>query len=335
MDSIYSNNFLYFQEEGHKYTDTLGNKYTSVTTLIHDKYVPKFDKKYWLHKKSVELGISEKTLAKQWQDITDEACARGTKTHNRIEDGIKDNSMFSKAVQYLKQVKSGRCITVADIPNLIPQPLNLDKFIEATDNRYPEIYRVFKVYLDRGYTIYSEIGTYIPSLLISGTIDILCYKPDNFVILDWKTNRNGLQFTSGYYKKDKTTIPAQLTKEWVEKDERMLPPLNNLPNCNGMHYTMQLSSYARMVELILGIPCVGLGLCHIGSPFVLNAYGQPYRDENNQYPIDTNGKETVHWYRINYLVHEVDAIFQDRYNQLEAERVKVNNQLNLFGEYED
>ena len=335
MDSVYSNNFLYFQEDGHKYTDTLGNQYTSVTTLIHDKYVPKFDKKYWLHKKSVELGISEKQLAKQWQDITDEACARGTKTHNRIEDGIKDNSMFSKAVQYLQQVESGRCITVADIPNLIPQPLDLDKFIEATDNRYEEIYRVFKVYLDRGYTIYSEIGAYIPGLLLSGTIDILCVKPDNFVILDWKTNRNGLQFTSGYYKKDKTTIPAQLTKEWVEKDERMLPPLGHLPNCNGMHYTMQLSTYARMVEYILGIPCVGLGLCHIGSPFVLNAYGQPFRDENNQYPIDPNGKETVKWYRIQYLVREVDAIFTDRYNQLEADKVRVNKQLNLFGEYED
>lgn len=48
----------------------------------------------------------------------------------------------------------------------------------------------------------------------------------------------------------------------------MLPPLNHLPNCNGSHYTMQLSMYAKMVELILGIPCTGLGLCHIGSPFV-------------------------------------------------------------------
>lgn len=330
MDNIYNSNYLYFQEDGHKYTDTLGNTYTSVTTLIHDKYVPHFDKKYWLHKKSIELGISEKQLAKQWQDITDEACARGTKTHNRIEEGIKDNSMFSNAVKYLQQVESGRCITVADIPNLIPQPLNLDKFIDATENRYPEIYRVFKYYLDQGYVIYSEIGVYLPKLLLSGTIDILCYKPDKFVILDWKTNRDGLQFTSGYYKKDKTTIPAQLTKEWVNTDERMLPPLNHLQNCKGSHYTMQISTYARMVELILNIPCVGLGLCHIGSPFILNNYGQPYRDENNQYPIDPNGKETVTWYRINYLLKEVDSIFSDRYNEIQAKKIKVNNQLNLF-----
>ena len=75
-DTRYDNNFLYFQEEGHKYNDTNGNRYLSVTTLIHDNYVPKFDKKYWLHKKSRELGVSEKTLEKQWQAITDEACSR-------------------------------------------------------------------------------------------------------------------------------------------------------------------------------------------------------------------------------------------------------------------
>ena len=88
-DSRYDKVFLYFKEEGHKYNDSNGNSYTSVTTLIHDNYVPKFNKKYWLHKKSKELGISEKQLEKQWQDITDEACSRGTVTHNGLEDAIK------------------------------------------------------------------------------------------------------------------------------------------------------------------------------------------------------------------------------------------------------
>ena len=69
MNSIYNNNFLYFQEEGHKYNDTYGNEYTSVTTIIGD-YAPKFDKKYWLHKKAKELGISEKELEKRWKDIS-------------------------------------------------------------------------------------------------------------------------------------------------------------------------------------------------------------------------------------------------------------------------
>ena len=330
MDSRYNSDYLYFDEPTHKYTDSLGNSYISVTTMIHDNYTPKFDKKYWLRKKSRELGISSKELERQWQAITDEACSRGTATHNGIEDAIKENSMFKNAIQYLNQVESGRCITVADIPNLIPRPLDLDKFKEATNNKYEKIYDVFDFYINKGYTIYSEISAFLIDYLISGTIDILCIKEDRFVILDWKTNRNGLQFEAGYFKKDKSTTPAQLTNQYIVKDEKMLPPLSHLDNCNGMHYTMQLSTYARMVELILDIPCVGLGLCHIGSPFVKNQYGMPYRDKNNQYPIDENGEETINWYHINYLRNEVDAILRDRKTFLDSNSNKVNNQLSLF-----
>lgn len=322
-DTRYDKIFLYFKEEGHKYNDSLGNSYKSVTTLIHDNYVPKFDKKYWLHKKAKELGISEKTLAKQWQDITDEACERGTITHNGLENAIKEVSKFKNAIKYLTDVNTGRVISVADIPNFSAKPLNIKQFKEATNNKYSEIYRVFDFYIQKGYTIYSEIGAFLIDYLISGTIDVLCIRDTDFVILDWKTNRNGLQFESGYFKKDKTTKPAQLTNEYVRKTEYMLPPLNHLPNCNGYHYTMQLSMYAKMVELILGIPCVGLGLCHIGSPFILNNYGMPFRDENNQYPIDPNGEETVQWHRISYLRREAEAVLNDRLIE-----IKSNNSLN-------
>ena len=311
MNSIFNDNFLYFDEGPHKYTDTYGNEYISVTTIIGN-YSPKFDKDYWLHKKAKELGITEKELAKRWQDITDEACTRGSHTHNGLEDGIKGSSMFKDAIKYLNQIETGRCITVADIPNLKARPLDIEKFKEATNNKYPKIYEVFDFYITRGYTIYSEIGVFLPNLLISGTIDVLAIKSDRFVILDWKTNKDGLHFTSGYYKKDKTCKPVQLTNNWVEKDEKMLPPFNTLPECNGSHYTIQLSTYARMVELILGIPCVGCGLCHIGTPFKLNKYGMPYRDEKGLYEIDKNGEETVQWYRIAYIRDMVDAMFQDR-----------------------
>ena len=329
-DSRYDEVFLYFKEEGHKYNDSNGNSYTSVTTLIHDNYVPKFNKKYWLHKKAKELGISEKQLEKQWQDITDEACARGTATHNGIEDAIKEVSMFKNAIQYLTKINDGRVVTVADIPYLNVKPLNIDEFKKATDYKYEEIYRVFQFYIDRGYTIYSEIGAFLIDYLISGTIDILCIKDTDFVILDWKTNRNGLQFESGYFKKDKTCKPTQLTNEYITKSEYMLPPLNYLPNCNGYHYTMQLSMYARMVELILSIPCVGLGLCHIGSPFIKNKYGMPYRDKDNQYPIDPNGVETVQWYRINYRRKEADAVLADRLVKVKATKNNDVQQKSLF-----
>ena len=238
--------------------------------------------------------------------------------------------MFKDAIKYLNNIQDGRVVTVADIPYFNIKPLDIEAFKKATNNKYEEIYRVFQFYTERGYTIYSEIGAYLIDYLISGTIDILCYKQTDFVILDWKTNRNGLQFEAGYFKKDKTTKPAQLTNEYVTKSEYMLPPLNYLPNCNGYHYTMQLSMYARMVELILGIPCTGLGLCHIGSPFVKNKYGMPYRDENNQYPIDPDGEETIKWFRIAYRKKEADAVLNDRLIYLKSKNKESNKQLSLF-----
>lgn len=328
MDNRYKDNFLFFDEGPHKYTDTLGNEYRSVTTLIGD-YYNHFDADYWAHKKAREQGKSEKQIRAEWDRIKDEACERGTATHNGIEDAIKSVSKFKEAIRYLEEAKSGRCITIADIPDLIPRPLDVEEFKEATNNKYPEIYRVFDFYTERGYTIYSEIGAFLIDYLISGTIDIFCYRPTDFVILDWKTNRDGLKFEAGYYKKDKSTIPNQLTNEWVKKRQSMLPPLNHLDDCNGMHYTMQLSLYAIMAEIILDIPCVGLGLCHIGSPWILNKYGQPLRD-NEGYHVDPDGEETVKWFKIQYLKNEAKALLKDRYYRLKADNKTSNQQLSLF-----
>ena len=328
MDNRYKDNFLFFDEGPHKYTDTLGNEYRSVTTLIGD-YYNHFDADYWAHKKAREQGKSEKQIRAEWDRIKDEACERGTATHNGIEDAIKSVSKFKEAIKYLEEVKSGRCITIADIPDLIPRPLDVEEFKVATNNKYPEIYRVFDFYTERGYIIYSEIGAFLIDYLISGTIDIFCYRPTDFVILDWKTNRDGLKFEAGYYKKDKSTIPNQLTNEWIKKKQNMLPPLNHLDDCNGMHYTMQLSLYAIMAEIILDIPCIGLGLCHIGSPWVLNKYGQPLRDSEG-YHIDPNGEETVKWFKIQYLKNEAKALLKDRYYRLKADNKTSNQQLSLF-----
>lgn len=328
MDNRYKDNFLFFDEGPHKYTDTLGNEYRSVTTLLGD-YYNHFNADYWAHKKAKEQGKSEKQIRAEWDRIKDEACERGTSTHNGIEDAIKSVSKFKEAIKYLEEVKSGRCITIADIPDLIPRPLDVEEFKVATNNKYPEIYRVFDFYTEKGYIIYSEIGAFLIDYLISGTIDIFCYRPTDFVILDWKTNRDGLKFEAGYYKKDKSTIPNQLTNEWIKKKQNMLPPLNHLDDCNGMHYTMQLSLYAIMAEIILDIPCVGLGLCHIGSPWVLNKYGQPLRD-NEGYHVDPNGEETVKWFKIQYLKNEAKALLKDRYYKLKADNKTSNQQLSLF-----
>ena len=321
-DTRYNDVRLIFKEDGHKYNDTYGNEYKSTTTLLHS-YKPEFDKSYWLKKKAQELGISEARLAKQWQDITDEACKRGTATHNGLEDGIKGSSMFKEAVKYMIK-PNGEMITIADLPNINikVRELDINEFIELTEHKYPEIYEVFNYYTNRGYKIYAEIGAFLIDYLVSGTIDVLCVRDDQFVIGDWKTNRGGLKFESGYYKKDKTVKPHQTTNVWVSKNDTLLPPVNHLPDCNGSIYNLQLSMYAFMVESILGIPCAGLWLCHIDSDFVLNQYGMPKRFPDGLYHIKKNPKETVTLHKMKYLKQEVINILADRRKVVQATMVR-------------
>lgn len=329
-DKRYNDIRLVFDEPQHKYTDTLGNGYISTTTILHN-YQPKFDKSYWLRKKSKELDISEKKLEQQWDTIKDEACERGSNTHNGLEDGIKGGSQFKKAIQYLEARQTGEMITVADIPTILGnyRLLDLSEFIELTENKYPQIYEVFQRYTDNGYQIYAEIGTFLIDFLVSGTIDVLLLREDKFVIGDWKTNRGGLKFEAGYFKKDKSQKPAQTTDIWVPKQDFLLPPVNNLPNCNGSVYNLQLSMYAYMVELILGIPCIGMWLCHIDSDFELNEYGQPKRFPDGLYHIKENPKEKTTFHVMQYRKQEIELILNDRRMQLEAGAVNTQFKLDL------
>ena len=319
-DTRYNDVKLIFKEDGHKYNDTNGNDYISTTTILHS-LAPAFDKKYWLKKKAKELGISEKRLEKQWQDITDEACSRGTKTHNGLEDGIKTSSMFKSAVKYMIR-DNGEMITIADLPNinLNVKQLDIKEFIDATENKYPQVYDIFHYYTNAGYKIYAEIGAFLMDFLISGTIDVLCIRDDKFVIGDWKTNRGGLKFEAGYYKKDRTQKPNQLTNDWVAKKEFLLPPVNHLPNCNGSIYNLQLSMYAFMVESILGIPNAGLWLCHIDSDFVLNEYGMPKRFPDGLYHVKKNPVEKTTVYKMKYLKEEIIRILADRRKVVNANK---------------
>lgn len=329
-DSRYNDIRLIFKEDGHKYTDTLGNEYLSTTTWLHD-YQPKFDKSFWLRKKAKELGISEKKLEKQWDAIRDEACERGTKTHNSLEDGVKNISKFNDAVLYNNRCADNSMITIADLPviNTKVKELDVAEFIDYTENKYKDLYNVFNYYTTQGYKIYAEIGGFLIDYLLSGTIDVLCIRDDQFVIGDYKTNRGGLIFESGYFKKDKTEKPYQQTDVWVPKQEGLLPPVSHLPNCNGSIYNLQLSAYAAYVEIILGIPCAGLWLCHIDSDFILNKYGMPKKFPDGTFKLKANPKEKVTIHKMPYRRNEIKAMLSDRKKIVNAQRINTQFSLQL------
>lgn len=333
IENRYSQVRLIFEEAAHKYHDTLGNEYVSTTTLLHE-LAPKFDKKYWLHKKAVQLGITEKELEEQWNTITKEACERGTNVHNGLEDGIKGSSKFKQAIQYLNTDEDGgEMITVADLNtiNANYKLLDIKQFKEATDNKYDNLYEVFEKYTNRGYKIYAEIGMFLIDYLISGTIDVLLVNEweNKAVIGDWKTNRSGLRFTAGYYRKDKKQHPAQLTSDWVEKKEFLLPPVQHLPHCNGSIYNLQLSMYGKAVNLITGLVVKGCWLAHIDCDFELNEYGMPKRFEDGLYHIKENPVEKITFYNLPYREQEINAILADRKLKLKAQDVKRNFTLGL------
>ena len=56
----------------------------------------------------------------------------------------------------------------------------------------------------------------------------------------------------------------------------------------------------------------------------------PYRDINNQYPIDPEGEETIKWFKIAYRKREAEAVLNDRMIYLKSQRKESNKQSSLF-----
>lgn len=300
---------IFFNEEAHKYTDDLNNNYISVTTLIH-KYVNEFNKeeiakacerigKNPNHKDYLKYkNKSAKQILKEWELETKRACDKGTDKHNFLENAVKSSSGYNKTDSGYIQDQIYTIDDIIDRHNY--GKLNLDYFIETGINeKYPQIFAVIKHFVGKGYNIYSEIGVYSFQYLVSGLIDILFVKGDEFVILDWKTNKAPIRFESGFYKKDRYN---NLTDEYVLKEEYFKAPLNDLQDSVGNHYTMQLSTYAYLVETF-GFKCKGLILCHIRTV------------NNKKVSFNSDSKfeesEEIKFHKIEYLKENVEKMLGD------------------------
>lgn len=242
MDNVdKQNGNIAFSESSHTYWDVnTGNKYISVTTLIH-KFAQEFDKDFWSKYKALEkllpkevwnaekksllsskrinlelleiYNISENDFNKTQQEILDEwdeknrqACERGTKIHSELE-----NSFYKK-----------------------PKDISLQKYglggkFECRKNNYS---------LDLEFGIYPEFLIYYSSkdeeLQIAGQVDLIVKSGNEITIIDYKTNQK-IDQKSAYNTSTKTSIKMQY-------------PLNNLDDCNFNHYQMQLSTYAWMLQ---------------------------------------------------------------------------------------
>lgn len=266
-----------FDPVEHIYTDEHGTIYTSVTTLI-GKYKPKFDKKYWsmytalkdngfhvipstigkvikvngryrkiddLYKNPVN-NYEVKRVVNKWEDLTVKACNRGNKIHDFLEDSINESKEEGANNEVIKPLTTKEHRLV-----VIKTTHDLDK--TKLQETFPVIYIRLLGYINQGCTLYAEKRIYSSVFNIAGMIDVLIVKGNQFMILDWKTNKDELLFVSGYYKKEKIYNTSIGNYEYIKTDlfirkpEYLFKPLSHVENCKGMIYSLQLSLYAYLM----------------------------------------------------------------------------------------
>lgn len=267
-----------FDNESHTYWNLEDDRrYISVTTLIH-KYTQEFDKEFWSAYKALE-----KLLPKESWDIEKKSLLNTKKFHKEILDTYNiSESEFNKVQQDIldawDEENRKSCERGTKIHEEIehsfydnPKDISLQKFglggkFECKKD-YSELDLEYGVYPE--YLIYRESDDGI--LRIAGQVDLIVKQGNEITIIDHKTNKK-IEQKSGF---DSTT----------KSNTKMKFPLNNLMDCNFYHYTLQLSTYAWMLQKI-----------HpefIIKDLILNHY-------------DHKGNNTL--YHCEYLKHDVEKM---------------------------
>ena len=268
------NGNIAFVEETHKYFDVTNPeaKFTSVTTMIHE-YTQPFDKDFWSAYKALEKllpkdtwNVEKRSLlnTKKFDKVLLELHSITENDFNREQQAILDEWDNENR----KSCERGTKIH-ADLENSFysaKKDISLSKFeiggkfecrkdysdLDIENGVYPE-YLISRV---------SEDG----KLRIAGQIDLLVKKGNHIIIADWKTNKK-IDTKSFYNSKTKTSV-------------KMKFPLNNLDDVNYWHYTLQLSTYAWMIQKLNPEFIIeDLVLVHFDHSDNMTVYHLPYLKE--------------------------------------------------------
>lgn len=267
-----------FSEDSHTYWNVNDNeKYISVTTLIH-QFTQPFDKDFWSAYKALEKlipkdswAIEKKSLlnSKKFdKDILD-LYNISEDEFNKTQQGILDDWDNENRKSCERGTKIHK--EIEDSFYKDPHDISLQKFgiggkFECKKD-YPELDLEYGVYPE--YLIYRESDDGI--LRIAGQVDLIIKSGNDIYIIDHKSNKK-IEQKSGFNTSTRSNV-------------KMKYPLNNLMDCNFYHYTMQLSTYAWMLQKI--------NPNFIIKDLILNHY-------------DHNGKNTI--YHCEYLKKEVEKM---------------------------
>lgn len=241
MEINKQNGEVAFNEQEHAYWNVNDNgRYISVTTLI-GKYAPVYDSSFWSAYKALEQLLP----VESWK-IEKKALLSSKKLDKNLFSiyGIDENE-FNKVQQDIldswEAKKQASCERGTKIHSMIE-----NKFYEGGKNVSLKKFGIGGKFecrkdyleLDLPYGVYPEYLIYYENedktVRLAGQIDLLIKNGNNIVLIDHKTNE----------KIDKKSFYNNITKT----SDKMLYPLNHLDECNFNHYTMQLSTYAYMLQ---------------------------------------------------------------------------------------
>lgn len=159
-------NHIKYYDDKHKYF--IGNNELISTTTFIGKFKKPFNKDFWSTKKAIEKGVSKQEILREWDDIKDTACAKGSDLHY-YSDNFMHNRVFP-----------------TDVP---------DALIAQFKNFYSK-------FIQNNIVVRTEFVLGDEELGIAGMIDLFCYntKTNKFYIADYKTNKK-FDFNSKYRNK--------------------------------------------------------------------------------------------------------------------------------------
>lgn len=282
-----------FNNDTHCYWNINDNeKYISVTTLIH-KFTQTFDKEFWSAYKALERlipkdswTIEKKSLlsTKRFDRSILDLYNISENDFNKVQQSILDdwdNENRKSCERGTKIHEELENSFYRNSDNISLQKFGIGGRFECKKD-YPELDLEYGVYPE--YLIYRESDDGI--LRIAGQVDLIVKSGNEITIIDHKTNKK-IDQKSGF---DTST----------RSNAKMKYPLNNLMDCNFYHYTMQLSTYAWMLQKI--------NPNFIIKDLILNHY-------------DHNGNNTL--YHCDYLKDEVERMLRFYKKEVISEKQKA------------
>lgn len=258
-----------FKEEGHVYESNDQDKidWTSVTSFI-GMFKPKFDAK-------AQAKKSAKNKKSKWHGMTEKEILAAWESETQRAIGLGNwyhNQRESDMLDFKTIAREG-----VELPIIKPE-INEDGTKTAPAQKLID-------------GVYPEHFVYLKSLGLCGQADLVEIVNGEINITDYKTNKE---------------IKEKGYTNWEGITSKMYNPVNNLDDCNLMHYNLQLSIYAYIIKK-------HNPKLKIGKLIIQHVKFQKVGEDKNGYPITkmVDGDpalEEIKMYEIPYLKDEINNL---------------------------